>query len=186
MNRHYYISDNLNDLEIVEYELEASGINSEQIHVLSEKVADVVEHHLHEVNSLMKQDAVHSGEIGAVVGAPLAVLVLGGAYWMGWTESPAGWVPFIFLAIVVFGFCIWEGGLFGIQVPNAHFRNFKQTVEEGKHIFFVDVEPAQESVLDRVIEHHPTLKVAGTGAAAPHWTVAWQHKWHQFKRVISG
>ena len=87
MNRHYYISDNLNDLETVEYELEASGINSEQIHVLSEKVADVVEHHLHEVNSLMKQDAVHSGEIGAVVGAPLAALVLGGAYWMGWTES---------------------------------------------------------------------------------------------------
>ena len=34
MNRHYYISDNLNDLETVEYELEASGINSEQIHVL--------------------------------------------------------------------------------------------------------------------------------------------------------
>lgn len=66
MNRHYYISDNLNDLENVEYELEASGINSEQIHVLSEKVADVEEHHLHEISSLMEQDAVHSGEIGAV------------------------------------------------------------------------------------------------------------------------
>jgi cation transport regulator ChaC len=50
MNRHYYISDNLNDLETVENELEASGINSEQIHVLSEKVADVEQHHLHEVN----------------------------------------------------------------------------------------------------------------------------------------
>lgn len=184
MNRHYYISDNLDDLEALENELEANGINTEQIHVLSEKVADVEEHHLHEVNSLMKQDVVHSGEIGAVVGVPLAALALGGAYWMGWTESAAGWVPFIFLAIIIFGFCIWEGGFFGIQVPNAHFRNFKKIVEEGKHIFFVDVDPDQESVLDRVIEHHPKLKIAGTGTAAPHWTVAWLHKWHQFKRTI--
>ncbi|BCX70552.1 MULTISPECIES: hypothetical protein [Pseudomonas] len=184
MNRHYYISDNLDDLEAVENELEANGINTEQIHVLSEKVADVEEHHLHEVNSLMKQDVVHSGEIGAVVGVPLAALILGGAYWLGWHESAAGWVPFIFLAVVVLGFCIWEGGFFGIQVPNAHFRNFKQMVEAGKHVFFVDVEPNQESVLEQVIEHHPKLTIAGTGTAAPHWTVAWLHRWHQFKRTI--
>lgn len=167
MNRHYYISDNLNDLESVEYELEASGINSEQIHVLSQNVADVEQHHLHEVNSLMEQDAVHSGEIGAVIGLPLAALVLVGAYWMGWTESAAGWMPFIFLSIVILGFCIWEGGFFGFQVPNTHFRNFKQLVTEGKHIFFVDVEPNQESVLDQVIKQHPKLTIAGTGAAAP-------------------
>lgn len=184
MNRHYYISDNLDDLESVENELEANGINSEQIHVLSEQVAEVEEHHLHEVNSLMKQDVVHSGEIGAVIGVPLAALVLGGAYWLGWHESAAGWVPFIFLAVVVLGFCIWEGGFFGIQVPNAHFRNFKQLVETGKHVFFVDVDPNQESVLERVIERHPKLTVAGTGTASPHWTVAWLHRWHQFKRTI--
>lgn len=130
MNRHYYISNNLDDLEAVENELEASGINSEQIHVLSQHVADVEQHHLHEINSLMEQDVVRSGEIGAVIGVPLAALVLGGAYWLGWTESAAGWMPFIFLAIVVCGFCIWEGGFFGIQVPNTHFRSFKQVVEE--------------------------------------------------------
>jgi hypothetical protein len=92
MNRHYYISNNLDDLEAVENELEASGINSEQIHVLSQHVADVEQHHLHEINSLMEQDVVHSGEIGAVIGVPLAALVLGGAYWLGWTESAAGWM----------------------------------------------------------------------------------------------
>lgn len=184
MNRHYYISNNLDDLEAVENELEASGINSEQIHVLSEHIAEVEQHHLHEINSLMEQDVVHSGEIGALVGIPLAALILGAAYWLGWTESAAGWMPFVFLALVVLGFSIWEGGFFGIQVPNAHFRSFKQVVAEGKHIFFVDVEPNQEPVLDGVIEHHPLLEIAGTGTAAPHWTVAWLHRWHQFKRTI--
>ena len=62
--------------------------------------------------------------------------------------------------------------------------NFKQMVDMGKHVFFVDVEPNQESVLERVIEHHPRLTTAGTGTAAPHWTVAWLHRWHQFKRTI--
>lgn len=184
MNRHYYISDDLDDLETVESELEANGISTEQIHVLSEKDAEVEHHHLHDVPSFMKQDVVHSGEIGALVGVVLAALVLGGAYLLGWTESAAGWIPFVFLAIVLFGFCTWEGGFFGIQVPNAHFRAFRQKLKEGKHVFFVDVEPNQEPILDQVIQHHPSLRDAGTGAAAPHWIVAWLQRWHQFKRTI--
>ncbi|MNM80182.1 hypothetical protein D3C81_921460 [compost metagenome] len=184
MNRHYYISNSLDDLEVVENELEASGINTEQIHVLSDMDADVEDHHLHDVNSFMKQDVVHSGEIGAFIGVPLAALVLGGAYLLGWTESAAGWVPFIFLAIVILGFCIWEGGFFGIQVPNAHFTKLKSNLKDGEHILFVDVDPEQQPILDQVINHHPRLRDAGTGAAAPHWIVSWLHRWHQFKRAI--
>jgi hypothetical protein len=184
MNRHYYISDNLDELERVEQELEAQGISTEQIHVLSEQDAEVEHHHLHDVPSFMKQDVVHSGEIGALVGVVLAAAVLLGAYWLGWTASAAGWMPFIFLAIVLFGFCTWEGGFFGIQVPNAHFRRFRQYLKDGKHVFFVDVEPEQEPVLAQVVGHHPQLSDAGTGAAAPHWVVAWLQRWHQFKRTI--
>ncbi|OZG70733.1 NAD/FAD-utilizing enzyme apparently involved in cell division [Hahella sp. CCB-MM4] len=184
MNRHYYISDDLDDLESVEDELEANGINTEQIHVLSENDAEVEQHHLHDVTSFMKKDVVHSGEIGAVVGVSLAIVILVGAYLTGLTETAAGWVPFIFLSIVILGFSIWEGGLRGIQEPNEHFRKFQKILKEGKHIFFVDVEPSQEEILDRVVSHHHSLQVAGTGAASPHWAVFWQHKWHQFKQLI--
>ena len=58
MQRHYYISDNLDELESVEHELEASGISVEQIHVLSENEAAVEDHHLPEVVSFMKKDVV--------------------------------------------------------------------------------------------------------------------------------
>ncbi len=53
MNRHYYISDNLDELERLEAELEASGIATEQIHVLSEKDAETGQRHLHEVSPLL-------------------------------------------------------------------------------------------------------------------------------------
>lgn len=184
MNRHYYISDDLDELETVEHELEAKGISTEQIHVLSENEAAVEQHHLPEVASFMKQDVVHSGEIGAVIGVVLAALLLGIAYGMGWTETAAGWIPFAFLAVIILGFCTWEGGFFGIQEPNAHFRRFKRLLKHGKHVFFVDVEPEQESILDQVVKQHPRLKLAGTGDGTPHWVVAWQQKWHQFKRTI--
>jgi hypothetical protein len=60
MERHYYLSDDLDDLEAVENELEAAGISTPQIHVLSENDSEVENHHLHEVDSFTKSDVVHS------------------------------------------------------------------------------------------------------------------------------
>lgn len=184
MNRHYYISNDLDELEAVEHELETEGINSEQMHVLSNRDADVEKHHLHEVTSFMKQDAVHSGSIGALIGTMLALLLLAVVYTLEWHRSAAGWLPFAFLALVIIGFATWEGGLLGIQRPNAHFRRFKRLLRRGRHIFFVDVEPEQENTLDSVIHRHPSLRVAGSGEAMPHWLLGWLHRWHQFKRTI--
>ena len=57
MLRHYFISDSLDDLDVFEEQLEAAGVSSSQIHVLSRADAEV-EHnqHLHEVQSFMKND----------------------------------------------------------------------------------------------------------------------------------
>lgn len=184
MKRHYYISDDLDDLEAIERQLENKGISTPQIHVLSEKDAEVESHHLHDVNSLMKQDVVHSWEVGAVVGVCGFFLVLGGAYFTGLTNTAAGWVPFIFLAIVVLGFCTWEGGLFGLRKPNVHFKRFEEVLHAGKHIFFVEVEPAQEALLQGVLLKHPKLKAVGTGASTPRWIVIFQQKWKAFIKAM--
>lgn len=184
MNRHYYVSDDLDDLEQVEQELEAKGIDTEQIHVLSDKDAELEEHRLHSVPSLMKTDVVRSGTRGLFIGLPLAALVLLVAYFSGWTNTVFGWVPFIFLAIVLFGFSIWEGGFLGFQKSNRYFRPLQDKLHQGKHVFFVDVEPDQESVLEQVISHHPKLEVAGTGTAMPHWIMSGEKKWHRFKSKL--
>lgn len=177
MQRHYVISDDLDDLEILEEQLEAAGISTPQIHVLSLADGDVAKHpHLHEVQSFMKSDVVHSSLRGAVVGAAGAALVLTVAHLAGWTTSAAGWLPFVFLAIVVLGFCTWEGGLAGIGRPNHNFARFQQALKDGKHVFFVDVEPGQEAVYDKVLRTHARLEPAGNGAPVQHWIVAFQQK----------
>jgi hypothetical protein len=175
MLRHYFISDNLDDLEIFEEQLEAAGVSTPQIHVLSLSDGEVERHHhLHEVQSFMKNDIVHSTIRGAVIGLCASVMVLSTAYFSGWTDTAAGWTPVIFLGVVLLGFCTWVGGLTGIQKPNHNFARFEQALRDGKHIFFVDLKPNQEVVLEKVLESHPQVELAGTGSSAPHWLIALQ------------
>ena len=155
--RHYFISNNLDDLELFEEQLEKENIATAQIHVLSNDVEGVRQHpHLHEVQSFMKIDIVHSG--------------------LDWHKSSAGWMPFIFLALILFWFCIWEGGLIGIHRPNHLFVQFKQALKDGLHVFYVDLYPAQEAILERIVKLHPQVSLAGTGKSEPHWLVLLQQK----------
>ena len=184
MVRHYYLSNDLDELEDVENELLKEGFTTPQMHVLSENDAEVQKHHLHEVESVLKKDVVHSTEVGALVGLVGAVLVLLTAYLLEWTNGAAGWMPFIFLAVVVLGFCTWEGGFIGIQRPNVEFVRFQKMLAEGNHIFFVDAEPEQEPLLKRLMKNHPNLIVEGLGEATPSWVVRGQDKYHDFMKTM--
>lgn len=184
MNRHYYISDNLDDLEQVEQELSESGIGIEQMHVLSDSDAEMEEHRLHEVPSMMKKDVVHWGKIGLMIGAVLAVLVLVVGYLSGWTQTAAGWIPVVFLAAVLLGFSLWESSFFGLQRPSGDVRRFQDNLQEGRHVFFVDVKPEQEPVLDMVVRHHPRLEIAGFGSAMPAWWLSIEQAWNRFRHMM--
>lgn len=184
MNRHFYFSDNLRELEAVEAELEAQGITTEQIHVLSDQDADLQPRRLNPVPSLMKTDLVHAGLKGSIVGLLLAIGVLSCAYAFGWTQSFAGWAPFVFLAMILFGFSIWEAGFFGFQNSNSYFKRFQERLRQGQHLFFIDLNPEQEPLLAQVLLRHPALQAAGTGLATPHWLVRSQQSWRRLRRTL--
>jgi hypothetical protein len=182
MKRHYYISDDLDDLEVVERDLESAGVTTPQIHVLSEDDAGLDEHHLHKVEAVLKKDVVHGTELGAVVGVVAAAAVLAIAYFSGLTETYT-WVPAIFLAVILLGFCTWEGGLIGIQEPHVDFKRFQDDLKAGRHVLFVDVDPEQEATLKGIVDQHPRLTPAGEGAATPKVVVKAQEKFSDFMKV---
>lgn len=166
MIKHYYIADDLDELEQIEHELASAGIKESHIHILSDSPAEVENHHLHMVNSIQQQDVVHSAEVGAIVGVIGAIFVLVLAHFMGWTNSSVGWLPFVFLSIVVLGFCTWEGGLIGIQKPNINFAPFQKILKEGKHILLIDSNHQQESTVDRIVGSHPHIQYAGVSESS--------------------
>lgn len=180
MKRYYYVSEDLDDLEKLEHDLTNRGITTAQCHVLSSDEANVEKRDLHSVESLVRKDVVHATKIGATIGIIAAALVLILAYWFGLTNTDAGWIPFIFLAIVLLGFCTWEAGFKGFQEPHFRFKHFQTALDQGKHVFFVDIDPAQEHLLYEATQSHPHLKSAGTGKAVPRWLVNCQKTWQRF------
>ena len=174
MKRHYFISSSLDDLERIEDELERSGVATPQIHVLSKDDAGVDTHeHLHNIEAIFKQDVVHGTILGATIGLIGAAIVLSVAYLTKLPETYT-WMPFFFLSIVVFGFSTWSGGFYGIQTPHKDFRRFQKDLKKGKHIFIVDLDPAQEGIIKKIEKNHPELVSAGTGSATPRWVVVGQ------------
>ncbi|MBL4711065.1 MAG: NAD/FAD-utilizing enzyme [Gammaproteobacteria bacterium] len=171
MKRHYFISDDLDDLDHIEQELEDRGISKPQIHVLSKDDLGVESHkHLHNIESVFKQNVVHGMIIGALLGLLAAVLVLAIGFLTPLPETFT-WTPFYFLAVVLFGFITWSGGFYGIQTPHKDFKRFQKDLDSGKHIFIVDVEPSQEEILKQMGAKHVELVDAGTGDATPRWIV---------------
>jgi len=182
MKRHYFISDDLDDLERIEQELEHRGVNTPQIHVLSKDDTAVARHkHLHNIEAVFKQDVVNGMLLGAMFGLLAAALVMAIGYISALPETYT-WIPFYFLAIVMFGFLTWAGGFYGIQTPHKDFRRFQKDLDDGKHIFIVDLDPSQESIIQQIKNAHPHLNDAGTGNATPRWVVMGQQS---FKNITT-
>ncbi len=74
MKRHYFLSDDLDDLDRCEADLLAAGLDTPQIHVLSRDDAGVANHpHLTPVEAVLKKDVVRGTEVGAVIGVLTAL-----------------------------------------------------------------------------------------------------------------
>lgn len=181
MQRHFYLSNDLDDLESLERDLESRDIDWPQIHILSNNDAGVESHHLHAVESLLRKDVVHSTKIGFLVGLVAAVIPIAVALIIGLEESYL-WIPVIFLSIILLGFCTWEGGFIGIQRPHHEYRKFEKALNSGKHVLIIDVAPVQEEQLKLVLNKHPRVHAAGLGEAAPGWFIGMQRQWYKFIR----
>ena len=184
MKRYFFLADNLDKLEAVEHDLEANGISTPQIHVLSNDDRGVTIRKLNDVEAVLRKDVVHSMERGALIGAAASAVVLAVGHYSGATETAAGWTPFIFLTIVVLGFFTWEGGLFGIQEPHHEFKRFQQALASGRHLLLIDINEKDHGILNRVTAHYPELEFSGTGNGAPQWFISLQNKWKHFVEVM--
>jgi hypothetical protein len=181
MKRYFYSGDDLDRIEAMSRQLESAGFDRVQMHVLSKDDTGVDSHQgIHAVASIMKRDVLASGLRGAMVGAAVALVVVLMALQMQAFTTPAGTVIALFLAIGGFGFCTWEGGLFGIQTSNRRFARFQGLLESGRHVFFIDVDRQQVAALRRVMETQPGIESIGEARGLPRWWVTGQREVPRF------
>lgn len=168
MKRYYFMSDDLDDLRTVEQELQEAGISDLQMHVVSEDEATVDDKGLTQVKSLFKRDLFSSMVVGFGVGIVICAILLGLALAFG-LSGEREWMVAGISSLLILSFCTWEGGLFGIQVPNRHFRKFTRALQSGKHLFYVDAQSQQAEVVDSVARRHSPLRLVGKGEGERHW-----------------
>ena len=157
MKHTYYLSKDMDELEVVHDELLESGINDSQIHILSDADASVEKHHMRNLNSFSKTDVIHSTLLGACVGFVLALAIMSIPYLFN-ISTPVGNMPFLFAAIVLLGFGAWEGGFLGIQKTNHKFASVDADIHEGQHLMIVDFKDGVESAVNKVMGAHPMVK----------------------------
>ena len=177
--RHFFVTESLDEVEKVEKELTAQGVSSAHFHVLSRDEAGMANRGLNSLGSLLRRDLWISGLIGAATGLALASLILLAAGLLGLAGTPAGWTPFIFLAIVIFGFCTWEGGLYGIQEPNRAFEQFHKELDLGRHVIFVDAQPGEKNALLNVMQDYKAVVLKQIAVGRPAWIMRLANRWRQ-------
>ena len=161
MKRFYYTGESLDELEHIGRDLELCGIPRSQIYLLSDDDVGLDNHDVNRVASFLKTDVIHSGEIGALLGLAIAAAILLVTHLSG-IAAQVGWVPFVFLAIVSFGFTTWEAGFIGIQRPNIHFIRFQEALAQGRHVLFVETRVQDKKKLKIVLNGYPNVKRAGS------------------------
>ncbi|SHG91573.1 hypothetical protein [Ferrimonas marina] len=181
MVRHYYLSNSLWELELIERQLEKRGLSPAQIHVLSQKPNLASRFHLLPRSEFWFYDLPHCLWRGLALGLILAGAVLVGVAYSGWAEAIGSWLPFWMLALMLLGFCTWEGGLIGLQSPHHDLGRFHDAFNRGQHLLLVDVKAEQESALRHVMAAHPMLTDQGTSSGASNLYVRcedwWLHLW---------
>lgn len=180
MKRFYYISDDLDDLEKIEHELEAGGIARPQIYLLSNDDVGLENRDVNRVASFLKTDVIHAGEIGAGLGLAVGSVILLVSHFSG-IAAQVGWAPFIFLAIIGFGFATWEAGFIGMQIPNVHFTRFEKALEQGRHVLFVETDREDQKKLKAVIKKYPGLERAGTEVTHTRALMLLLKYWERFR-----
>ncbi len=85
LSRHFFIADDLDELDKVEVELESAGIPTAQAHVLTRDDAGVGHReHLNGVPSFMQRDVVNSAGTGTAMPAWLVAFENRTGKWWYW------------------------------------------------------------------------------------------------------
>lgn len=134
---HKFLLNNLNNSDVLQSRLVATGIDEHDIHFVSENSADFAGHQIHEASIFEERDLIHSSVRAAILGALIGIVVNLGIYFTepyGWQMETINAVLMMFLFI---GFGGWIGGMIGISSRNYRLSRHELDLKHGKAIMLV-------------------------------------------------
>ena len=162
MKRLYYLTQSLDSVSKISDDLHREGLSDWNIHVLSKDAAGLYHRHVHGANLFQQNDLIHSGEMGAMIGATLGILA-------GLMIDSLFALPMLVPAAVMVSatlFGAWSGGLVGITKENYKVKRFHDDLEKGQYLIMVDVHGTQELLVKQQVQrYHPEALLAAQGSS---------------------
>lgn len=173
MNRHFYASQSLQEVQTFEKDLEEKGFSATQVHLLANDEGEAWGMPLHNSSQFFSSHLILAGVKGALSGVLIACLIILAAYFTGWANGTAGWTPFAFLSLILVLFGAMEGSVIGYQLQDALFYKIREALIQNKHTFFVDSRQQQEPILSETLQLHPLVEDIRRGHPLPGWLPFW-------------
>jgi len=158
MKRFYYLVDSIAHTEQVAEAVYNCGISNWNFHVLSKDEAGLHRHHIHSATPFHRNDMLHTGERGALVGGLIGVVAATGvAVFAGMLDGYA----LFFVVVLLTCFGAWLGGMMGMSMDNYKIARFHDDIERGRHLVMLDVRRRQEPIIRRMMSGREGVIAAG-------------------------
>ncbi|WP_028670492.1 hypothetical protein [Saccharospirillum impatiens] len=162
MKRIYYLTDDIEHAEHIATELAHYPLHNTYVQVLSQDEVGLSVHQLRSASYLARQDIVHRGSQGLMLGLGLGslLLMLSGSLGLAPTDV-SGQLALVLLFGLLLG---WAGCLIGLNQENHHLACFHDDIERGRTLMMIDVAPGKVSdvkaIIGLVSQRDPSGKIA--------------------------
>lgn len=181
MKRLYYLTSSLDSVSAISQDMHNQGIDAWHVHVLSRNEAGLYHRQIHNSHVFQKNDVIHSGELGAILGGAIGLIFA--VFIEFWTPfgAPLSLPILILIAGIFTLFGTWSGGLAGVTRENYKIARFHEDLEKGKHLIMIDVSKRKgQTVRYHLEKYHPEAVMAGedTPAIIPFSRQFWSYPRH--------
>lgn len=162
MKRLYYLTDDIEHAEHIARELAHYPSHHAYVQVLSQDEVGLSVHQLKSASYLARQDILHRGGQGLLLGIALGMLtlVLSGALGLA-PGDVSGQLALVALFGLVLG---WAGCLIGLNQENHHLAGFHDDIECGRTLLMIDVARNEASDVKAIVGHVTRRHASGETA----------------------
>jgi hypothetical protein len=162
MKRHYYITNDIENIEVLFKDLSHKQIKEKGIHIYSKKEREIENHTLPKIFDFFKTDIIHSGEKGLILGIFLSLIFFIIINLLNLTQK-IGTFNVYFISFFIILLSSWEGGLIGISKKNYKISQFNKKLNDTDYLIMIDRDNIAEEIF-KIINEHQNIQKVGIGS----------------------
>ena len=157
MKRLFYVTNNLDDAELISDEVHQQGIDDHHFYVLSRDQKGIKTHHLHGSPRLDKTKILSAGQRASLFSSVIVALTVFGL--LLFTDIFAKFILISAVSIVLLGLV----ALIILKITSGSFDSyfmtlFNERLDSGEVVIVIDVAKEQSTQIEKIMDAHPKAK----------------------------